>query len=127
MLYKKQTSKSVDRAFEDVQAAVKAHGFGMLHYYDFRKTLADKGFDLPNECLVLEVCNPRQAAEVLGMDMSLNMALPCRISIYEDHGKTWIGMVPPTALLSLISDDARIAETALGVERSMEQIIDAAA
>jgi len=127
MLYKKQTSKSVDRAFEDVQAALKAGGFGMLHYYDFRKTLADKGFDLPNECLVLEVCNPRQAAEVLGIDMSLNLALPCRLSIYEDHGKTYIGMVPPTAQLAQISDDSRIAEAAREVQHALEQIIDAAA
>lgn len=127
MLYKKQTLKSVDRAFEDVQASVRGHSFGMLHYYDFRKTLADKGFELSNECLVLEVCNPRQAAEVLGIDMSLNMALPCRISIYEDHGKTWIGMVPPTAQLSLISDDPRIAEAARAVEQTLKEIIDSAA
>ncbi|MCW8806671.1 MAG: DUF302 domain-containing protein [Rhodanobacter sp.] len=127
MLYKKQTSKSIDQAFGDVQASVKGHGFGMLHYYDLRKILADKGFELPNECLVLEVCNPRQAAEVLGMDMTLNMALPCRISIYEDHGKTYIGMVPPTVQLALISDDERIAEAAREVERTLQQIIDSAA
>lgn len=127
MLYKKLTMKSVDRALEDVQAALKAGGFGMLHYYDFRKTLADKGFDLPNECLVLEVCNPRQAAAVLAIDMSLNMALPCRLSIYEEHGHTCIGMVPPTAQLSLISSNAQVAEAAQEVELALKQIIDAAA
>ena len=127
MLYKKQTTKSVDRAFEDVQAALKAGGFGMLHYYDFRKTLADKGFDLPNECLVLEVCNPRQAAGVLAIDMSLNLALPCRVSIYEEHGSTVIGMVPPTAQLALISTDERIAHAAGEVEHALKEIIDAAA
>lgn len=127
MLYKKQTTKSVDRAFEDVQAALKAGGFGMLHYYDFRKTLADKGFDLPNECLVLEVCNPRQAAGVLAIDMSLNLALPCRVSIYEEHGSTVIGMVPPTAQLALISADERIAHAAVEVEHALKEIIDAAA
>lgn len=127
MLYKKLTTKSVDRAFEDVQAALKEGGFGMLHHYDFRKTLADKGFELPNECLVLEVCNPRQAAAVLAMDMSLNMALPCRLSIYEEHGKTFIGMVPPTEQLSLISDNTKVAEAAREVELALKQIIDTAA
>lgn len=127
MLYTRETSKSVERAFEDVQAAVKQHGFGMLHYYDFRKTLHEKGFELTHACLVLEVCNPAQAAEVLDRDMRLNMVLPCRLSIYEDAGKTFIGMVPPTALLALISTDAAIAEAASGVEKTMQQIIDAAA
>ena len=81
MLYIKQTQKSVDQAFHDLQVSITQHGFGLLHHYDFKQTLKDKGFDLPNECRVLEVCNPKQACEVLYMDMAINMALPCRISI----------------------------------------------
>lgn len=127
MLYTKQTTKSVARAFEDLQAALKEHQFGLLHHYDFRETLRGKGFDLPHACLVLEVCNPGQAAAVLDVDMSLNMALPCRISIYEDQGKTWIGMVPPTEQLKLISDDPRIREAAGEVEQALRSVIDATA
>ncbi len=127
MIYKKQSSKSVSAAFEAMQAAVKAHGFGVLHTYDFKQTLADKGFPLANGCIVMEVCNPKQASEVLAMDMALNMALPCRVSIYEQDGSTWIGMVPPTEQLSLISGDERIAEAARGVEAAMKEMIDEAA
>lgn len=123
MLYTRETTKSVDRAFQDLEASVKQHGFGMLHYYDFRKTLAEKGFNLANECRVLEVCNPKQASEVLNVDMSLNMVLPCRISIYEDKGKTFIGMVPPSVLLSLVSNDPVIAAASADVERAMKEII----
>ncbi|MDA3913998.1 DUF302 domain-containing protein, partial [Oleiagrimonas sp.] len=78
MLYRKQTRKTVQQAFEDIQPVLKEHKFGMLHHYDLRETLKSKGFDLPQACLVLEVCNPKQAHEVLGVDMALNMALPCR-------------------------------------------------
>lgn len=124
MLYTRQTSKSVDRAFQDMEASIKRHGFGLLHTYDFRKTLGEKGFELANECRVLEVCNPRQASEVLGVDMSLNMVLPCRISIYQDKGDTLIGMVPPTDLLALVSQDPAIAAAAVEVERVMKEIID---
>ena len=42
------------------------------------------------ECRVLEVCNPRQAAAVLSSDMRLNMALPCRLSVYTESGVTKI-------------------------------------
>ncbi|RAP59215.1 DUF302 domain-containing protein [Oleiagrimonas sp. MCCC 1A03011] len=126
-LYRKATSKSVARAFEDLQAALKQHKFGLLHHYDFQETLKNKGFDLPEACLVLEVCNPAQAHAVLGIDMNLNMALPCRISIYEDAGQTWIGMVPPTEQLKLISDDPQIAKAAGGVEAALKAIIDEAA
>ena len=124
MIYTKQTSKSVERATQDLETAVVANGFGLLHTYDFRKILAGKGFDLPGECRVFEVCNPRQASEVLAVDMALNMVLPCRVSIYEDHGQTIIGMVPPSDLLPLVSVDPAIAKSAQEVEATMKRIID---
>jgi uncharacterized protein (DUF302 family) len=126
MLYRKQTQKSVDQVFADIEAAAKEHGFGLLHHYDFKQTLESKGFALANECRVMEVCNPRQASEVLAVDMALNMALPCRISIYQDEGKTIVGMIPPTDILKLVSDDPRIEPAARQVEEAMEKIIDSA-
>ncbi len=124
MLYIKQTHKSVDQAFHDLEASIKQHGFGLLHHYDFKQTLKEKGFDLPNQCRVLEVCNPKQACEVLHMDMAINMALPCRISIYEEAGKTFIGMIPPSTLLGLISQSAELRELAQDVEDTTRKIID---
>ena len=126
MLYIRETKKSVDQAFHDLEASIKQHGFGLLHHYDFKQTLKEKGFDLANECRVLEVCNPKQACEVLHMNMAINMALPCRISIYQDKGKTFIGMIPPATLLGLISQSADLMELAQGVEHSTRMIIDSA-
>jgi uncharacterized protein (DUF302 family) len=47
--------------------------------------------------------NPVQAAKVLSTDMSLNMALPCRISVFTADGKTRIGMIRPVQMLSALS------------------------
>lgn len=124
-MYLRQTHKPVDQVFADIETACKAHGFGLLHHYDLKRTLESKGFALANECRVLEICNPRQASEILAADMSLNMALPCRISIYQDGGKTLVGMIPPTALLKLVTEDPGVERAALAVEKSMEKIIDA--
>lgn len=126
MLFRRETGKSVDQVFAAIEAACTAHGFGVLHHYDFRKTLEGKGFALANECRVMEICNPAQASAVLAVDMALNMALPCRISIYEDGGRTIVGMIPPTAVLRLVSDDPRIEPAAREVEATMEKIIEAA-
>ena len=124
MIYTRPTAKSVERATQDLQAAVAANGFGLLHTYDFRSILAGKGFALPGECRVFEVCNPRQASEVLAADMALNMVLPCRVSIYEDKGRTVVGMVPPSDLLPLVSTDPAVAASAREVEATMRRIID---
>ncbi len=126
MRYEVKTSKSVDQATTDLEAAVRRNGFGVLHQYDLKKTLASKGVDLPHECRILEVCNPQQAARVLASDMGMNIALPCRISVYEDGGTTRIGMARPTALLASLSDAPELAAVALEVEQATIRMIDEA-
>jgi len=126
MRYIVKSKKSVDAATLDLEAAVKANGFGVLHQYDLKMTLAGKGVDLPHECRILEVCNPKQAARVLDADMGMNIALPCRISVYEDGGETWIGMARPTALLAGLSESAELRAVAEEVEQATIRMIDQA-
>ena len=124
--YIAETSKNPAQAVTDLEASVKQHGYGVLHTYDLKKTLASKGFALPNACHILEVCNPKQAAAVLTADMGMNIALPCRISVYQDGGKTLIGMVRPSALLASLSESAELKTIAEQVEKDTIAIIEAA-
>ena len=120
-----ETTKSPAQAVTDLQAAVKEHGYGVLHIYDLKETLASKGFDLPNACHILDVCNPKQAVAVLTADMGMNIALPCRISVYQDGGKTLIGMVRPTVLLASLSESEDLKTIAAQVEKDTIAIIEA--
>lgn len=124
MIYMRESTKSVDECVASVEASAARHGFGVLHTYDFRQILTSKGFDLANECHVLEVCNPAQASEILNADLNVNLALPCRISVYEKDGHTQIGMIHPTALVGLVSQATEIRDAAEAVDRTMAAIID---
>jgi uncharacterized protein (DUF302 family) len=126
MLYLVTSTKSVDQAAADLEEAVRQNGFGVLHQYDLKKTLAGKGVELPHECRILDVCNPQQAARVLTADMGMNIALPCRISVYEDGGQTRIGMVKPTAMLANLSGSQELKHVAEDVELAVTRMIDAA-
>jgi uncharacterized protein (DUF302 family) len=121
------SDKSVAQAAEDLAKAVSAGGFGVLHVYDLKQTLASKGVELGNECRIFEVCNPRQASKVLTSDMSLSVALPCRIAVYQSAGRTQIATLRPTKLLAELSDDPRLTDTAAEVEAAIETMINAAA
>ncbi len=121
-----QTSKTPGDAVADLESAIKERGYGVLHTYDLKATLTAKGFPLEQACHILEVCNPRQASAVLAADMGMNMALPCRISVYEQDGKTRIGMVRPTALLAALSSAPGLASIASQVEQDTIAMIDAA-
>jgi uncharacterized protein (DUF302 family) len=124
MYYIVDTEKSFSQAAADLEQAVANHGFGVLHIHDLGNTLRSKGIDFPEECRVLEVCNPVQAAKVLSSDMRLNMALPCRLSVFTDGGKTRIGMIRPAQMLYSLSQEEELTTVAAEVETKTIQMIE---
>jgi uncharacterized protein (DUF302 family) len=126
MYYIVETGKSFDQASADLEQTVKRLGFGVLHIHDLGNTLRSKGVSFEEQCKVFEVCNPRQAAQVLSTDMRLNMALPCRISVFTDKGKTKIGLIKPVQMLSALSQDAGLIQVAKEVEEKTIQMVDEA-
>lgn len=126
MRYVVETDKDVDQAQLDLTAAAQKRKFGVLHAYDFKQTLAGKGFDLEPEVRVLELCSPAHAERVLKAQVDMNLALPCRVSIWQEGGRTRIGMLRPKALLDLLSRDATLHAVAHEVERAMVAMIEEA-
>ena len=105
---------------------MKRNRFGVLHVHDRQRTLKEKGVDFPTACRILEVCNPQRALQVLTENMGVNMAPPCRISVYREGGTTKIGMIRPTALRALFPGSGKLKPVAEEVERETMRMIDAA-
>jgi uncharacterized protein (DUF302 family) len=103
MLVKLSTDKTVSEAAAALQAAVQANHFGVMQVRNLKETMAKKGVEFARECLIFEVCQPQQAKKVLDQDMSVSTALPCRISIYEQGGKTILATLKPTTLLAMFN------------------------
>lgn len=120
-----KSSKSFDMTADDLEEAVKENGFGVLHIHNLGETLRSKGINYSEECKVFEVCNPQQASKVLAIDVRLNMALPCRISVYTENGQVKVGYIKPVEMLSALSSDPALLEIAGEVESSMINILAA--
>ena len=118
---------TVSEAADRLTAALMQRKFGVLHVHNLKETLNSKGVLLETECQVLEVCNPNQAAKVLTEDIDLNLALPCRASVYEKDGNTQIGMISPKVMLEELSDSSALHEVAEEVEATLEAAIEEAA
>lgn len=126
MYYIVESNKSFEQAAIDLEAAVKRNEFGVLHIHDLGATLRSKGIAFAENCKVFEVCNPGQAGKVLSTDMRLNMALPCRISVYTEQGKTMIGMIRPVPMLAALSQNASLVKVAQEVEAKTRKMMDEA-
>lgn len=126
MYYIVETNKSFIKAATDLESAAVNNGFGVMHIHDLGSTLRNKGIEFNQECKVFEVCNPVQAAKVLAVDMRLSMALPCRVSVFTEQGKTWIGLIKPAQMLSTLSQDPVLADVAKIVEEKIIKIVNEA-
>ena len=126
MLIKLSTDKTVSEAAAALQVAIRANNFGVMQVHDLQETMAKKGVEFARQCLILEVCQPQQAKKVLEQDMSISTALPCRISIYEQGGKTTLATLKATTLLSMF-DMPQLEAVAKEVENSIVKIMKEAA
>ena len=86
MLIKLSTDITVIDAAAALQAAVQANHFGVMQVHNLKETMTKK-----------------QAKKVLDENMSVSTALPCRISIYEEGGKTILATLKPTTLLAMFN------------------------
>jgi len=126
MLVKLSTDKTVSEAATALEAAVQANHFGVMQVHNLQETMAKKGVEFAHECLIFEVCQPQQAKKVLDQDMSVSTALPCRISIYEEGGKTILATLKPTTLLTMFGVP-QLEEVAQEVEATIVKIMKEAA
>lgn len=126
MLHVVESTKPIDRVAEDLEAAVGRHKFGVLGVHDLRATMAKKGVPFTRECRIFEVCNPHQAKRVLETNLEISTALPCRISLYEEGGRTRLATIKPTAMIALYATPT-LRGVAQEVEQTLEQIMDEAA
>jgi len=81
--------------------------------------------EFAHECLIFEVCQPQQAKKVLEQNMSVSTALPCRISLYEEGGKTILATLKPTTMLAMFNSP-QLAGVAREVEDTIIKIINQA-
>ena len=126
MLIKLSTDKTVSESAAALRAAVEVNRFGVMQVHDLKETMTKKGVEFARECLIFEVCQPQQAKKVLDENMSVSTALPCRISIYDDGGKTILATLKPTTLLALFNTP-QLEGVAQEVENTIVTIMQEAA
>ena len=126
MLITLPTDKTVREAATALQTAVDAHHFGVMHIHDLKESMWKKGVEFDHECLIFEVCQPQQAKKVLDENMSVSTALPCRISIYEEGGRTILATLKPTTLLAMFNTP-QLEGVAQEVEATIVKIMQEAA
>jgi uncharacterized protein (DUF302 family) len=115
-----------EQAIDNVTAALKAEGFGVLTEIDVKATLKQK-LDVDfRRYVILGACNPSLAHQGLNAELELGLLLPCNVIVYEDNGASVVSIVDPQAMLGVVPNPAleTIAEEA---RRRLQRVVAALA
>lgn len=119
-IYKQKSNKSFEETKNTLKFELSKVGFGVLWELNFKDKLSEKGLDFKEDFLVMEVCNPARAKEVLELEMDMGFMLPCKVGVYTKDNAIYVGMMKPSAL---VENDA-LQELALSVEIDLKKAID---
>ena len=116
-----------EAAVEQVTAALKEQGFGVLTEIDVKATMKQK-LDVDfKKYVILGACNPPLAHRALSAEPAIGLLLPCNVIVYEDEaGGSVVSLVDPIAMLGFV-DNPALAPVAQEARTRLEKVAAALA
>lgn len=126
MIYQKPTKLSFDQAIERVKDELKQRSFGVLWELNMADKLAEHELDLGAKFVVMEVCNPHKAHQVLSQEITVGYFLPCKMVVFEKDDQVHVGTLKPSFLMNQM-DGLDLSDVAAEVEAVLQAAVDAVA
>lgn len=74
-----------------------------------------------NNFIMMDVCNPSTASDILDKNIEMGYVLPCKVVVYEKEGDTYIGLMNPSVMVDLV--DSQYYDVAVEIEKSMKEVM----
>lgn len=105
---------------EKIEQSAADHKWGVPNKYDLQAILKSKGYEV-DPVHVFSLCKPNHANEILTSenDRMVSSMMPCRVSVFEKDGRTYVSMLNAELFSRLMGDQAGEVMKAAGSE-SME-------
>lgn len=116
--------KDFDQAIEQVTAALKTEGFGVLTEIDITQTLKNK-LDVDfKKYRILGACNPPYAYQALSSEDKIGLFLPCNVVVMEnDNGDIEVAAVDPVASMMAVKNES-LGSVAMEIQQKLKTVID---
>jgi len=116
----KESKFDVEETVATIEKSAADLNWGVLHKYDLQVTLKGKGFDV-QPAQVLSLCKPTHANGILsGTNVrKVSALMPCRMSVYEKKGKTFISILNLGFVSIFLSKKAKEVMSQAGAENDL--------
>ncbi len=100
--YRTKLDIPYEQAVEQVTAALKDEGFGVLTEIDVKATLKKKLDADFRKYVILGACNPPLAHQALKAELEIGLLLPCNVIVYEEDGGSVVSIMDPISMLGVV-------------------------
>jgi uncharacterized protein (DUF302 family) len=123
--FTKEVEATFEQVIEELPAKLEKEGFGVISKIDIGQKLREKlGIDF-RKYVILGACNPPLAFKALSAEENIGLMLPCNVIVYEKAGtgKTVVGTIRPSAMMSMVGN-AALNDIAAVVEEKLKRVLD---
>ncbi len=126
MLIKVESSKPLEEVRQKLEETAKSKGFGVMSVHEVTNILQSKGHPISYGCVIVEICQPKAASQVLSKRPDISTAMPCRVSIYEENGKTVLATISPLQMIEMFNEP-ELKDIAQEIESTVKEIMEESA
>jgi uncharacterized protein (DUF302 family) len=105
---------------DSLQQTIKNNGLMVMGRVNQKAILSMTGLEIEGGESFL-VGNPRVGKKLFGMNRAVAAVIPARISVWADHGRTYVGYFKPSALMGMISHD--LADPGAMLDKKFARIV----
>ena len=115
-----------DEAVDQVTAALKEEGFGVLTEIDVKETFKKKEMDDDfRDYKILGACNPQLAYQGIQAEPQLGALLPCNVVVQraEDGTAIQVGLLKPSTMFQMV-DNPDMNEVADDADARLQRVLE---
>ena len=109
---------------ERIEEDAKKLKLMLKKHFPFSVNLPENGFAINEHASVFEFCKAPLAAKVLNSVPELNVLMPCRISIYDKDGVTFVSTPDISVQIDSFDCDESIKKDMIELYKSMVTMIE---
>ncbi|MHB1867512.1 MAG: DUF302 domain-containing protein [Nitrososphaerales archaeon] len=114
-----KVEETVDRLIKEFSS----RGFGVLSNINVQKIIKEKLKEDIDSYVILDVCSPKHAKKAIDAHKGVGLILPCKVTVFQDHGKVWVSLYKPTEAINLLGYED-LNSLAAQVEDELKRAID---
>lgn len=124
---KVESDHTIEQISSKISAACETYKFSLLQTYVYHEILESKGFPIKRKVFIYEICQAKVAALMLTDHPEFSVFMPCKISIYENEGKTILSTMNMELVLGALENNKVLFSETMRLFNSLKEMLNSLA